>query len=221
MIQILSMAFRDLGRNRRRSFFSSLAVGMGLAMLMLLAGFLNGEMGGALDTAIRLLAEFAGPGGQVAERDLVGLVQRSRKPAPWDLTDAIQDRDLARALRIASRELDDAKDPKGEAIVLFHRIMRQVRTLRATQALLERNARADEAMERLGIKHSFPWEKAQRGAARYRPAELDAFLREALDAETRLKRGHAGPEALVTDLLARLIGGGAGGRAPARRASPR
>ncbi len=54
MIQILSMAFRDLGRNRRRSFFSALAVSMGLAMLMLLAGFLNGEMGGAVDTSIRL-----------------------------------------------------------------------------------------------------------------------------------------------------------------------
>ena len=54
MNQILSMAFRDLGRNRRRSFFSALAVSMGLAMLMLLAGFLNGELGGAVDTAIRL-----------------------------------------------------------------------------------------------------------------------------------------------------------------------
>lgn len=54
MIQILSMAFRDLGRNRRRSFFSALAVAMGLGMLMLLAGFLNGEMGGAVDTAVRL-----------------------------------------------------------------------------------------------------------------------------------------------------------------------
>lgn len=54
MIQILNIAFRDLGRNRRRSFFSALAVAMGLAMLMLLAGFLNGEMGGAVDTAVRL-----------------------------------------------------------------------------------------------------------------------------------------------------------------------
>jgi ABC-type lipoprotein release transport system permease subunit len=54
MIQILKMAFRDLGRNRRRSFFSALAVSIGLAMLMLLAGFLTGEMGGALDATIRL-----------------------------------------------------------------------------------------------------------------------------------------------------------------------
>jgi len=54
MIQILRMAFRDLGRNRRRSFFSALAVSIGLAMLMLLSGFLTGEMGGALDATIRL-----------------------------------------------------------------------------------------------------------------------------------------------------------------------
>jgi ABC-type lipoprotein release transport system permease subunit len=54
MIQLFKMAFRDLGRNRRRSFFSSLAVGLGLALLLLIAGFLNGEMGGAIDTAVRL-----------------------------------------------------------------------------------------------------------------------------------------------------------------------
>ena len=32
MMQLLKMAFRDLGRNRRRTFFSALAVGVGLAM---------------------------------------------------------------------------------------------------------------------------------------------------------------------------------------------
>jgi ABC-type lipoprotein release transport system permease subunit len=54
MIQLLKMAFRNLGRNRRRSFFSALAVGLALAMLLLLASFLNGEIGGAIDSAIRL-----------------------------------------------------------------------------------------------------------------------------------------------------------------------
>jgi ABC-type lipoprotein release transport system permease subunit len=48
------MAFRDLGRNRRRSFFSALAVAMGLAMLLLLAAFVNGEMGSAIDSTIYL-----------------------------------------------------------------------------------------------------------------------------------------------------------------------
>jgi ABC-type lipoprotein release transport system permease subunit len=54
MLQILTMAFRDLGRNRRRSFFSALAVAAGLALLILMASVINGEMGGAIETAIRL-----------------------------------------------------------------------------------------------------------------------------------------------------------------------
>jgi ABC-type lipoprotein release transport system permease subunit len=54
MIQILKMAFRDLGRNRRRSFFSALAVGAGLAMLILMASVIEGEMGSAIESAIKL-----------------------------------------------------------------------------------------------------------------------------------------------------------------------
>jgi ABC-type lipoprotein release transport system permease subunit len=54
MIQLFKMAFRDLGRNRRRSFFSALALGMGLALLLLMAAFIRGEMSGAMDSTIRL-----------------------------------------------------------------------------------------------------------------------------------------------------------------------
>jgi ABC-type lipoprotein release transport system permease subunit len=54
MIQILKMAFRDLGRNRRRSFFSALAVAGGLAMLILMSSVVAGEMGSALESAINL-----------------------------------------------------------------------------------------------------------------------------------------------------------------------
>lgn len=54
MIQILKMAFRDLGRNRRRSFFSALAVGGGLALLILMSSVIEGEMGSALESAIKL-----------------------------------------------------------------------------------------------------------------------------------------------------------------------
>ncbi len=54
MIQTLKMAFRDLGRNRRRSFFSALAVGVGLALLILMSSVIEGEMGGAIENAIKL-----------------------------------------------------------------------------------------------------------------------------------------------------------------------
>ena len=54
MMQIFKMAFRDLGRNRRRSFFSALAVAVGLALLILMASVIAGEMGNAIEGAIQL-----------------------------------------------------------------------------------------------------------------------------------------------------------------------
>ena len=54
MMQLFKMAFRDLGRNRRRTFFSALAVSVGLAILMLLASVVQGEMGSAIEKAILL-----------------------------------------------------------------------------------------------------------------------------------------------------------------------
>lgn len=54
MTQILKMAFRNLGRNKRRTAFSALALGMGLALLILMAAVFEGEMRNALETSIRL-----------------------------------------------------------------------------------------------------------------------------------------------------------------------
>jgi ABC-type lipoprotein release transport system permease subunit len=54
MIQTYKMALRNLGRNRRRSFFSALALGIGLALLLLMAAILNGELQGSMNTSIRL-----------------------------------------------------------------------------------------------------------------------------------------------------------------------
>ena len=54
MMQIFKMAFRDLGRNRRRSFFSALAVAIGLGLLMLMSSVIQGEMGSAIESAIKL-----------------------------------------------------------------------------------------------------------------------------------------------------------------------
>jgi ABC-type lipoprotein release transport system permease subunit len=48
------MAFRDLGRNRRRSFFSALALGMGLALLLLMAAVIEGELRDSMNLTIQL-----------------------------------------------------------------------------------------------------------------------------------------------------------------------
>ncbi len=54
MIQIFKMAFRDLGRNRRRSFFSALALGLGMAILLLMASVFTGELRGSTESSIKL-----------------------------------------------------------------------------------------------------------------------------------------------------------------------
>lgn len=54
MINLLKMAFRDLGRNRRRTFFSAFALGLGLGLLLLMAGVIAWELQYATDSAIRL-----------------------------------------------------------------------------------------------------------------------------------------------------------------------
>lgn len=54
MIQMIKIAYRNLGRNRRRSFFSALGLALGLALLLLMASFIRGEISSALDYTIRL-----------------------------------------------------------------------------------------------------------------------------------------------------------------------
>jgi ABC-type lipoprotein release transport system permease subunit len=48
------MAYRNLGRNRRRSILSALALSMGLALLLFVAAFFKGEMRGSMESTLRL-----------------------------------------------------------------------------------------------------------------------------------------------------------------------
>jgi ABC-type lipoprotein release transport system permease subunit len=54
MTQLFKLAYRNIGRNKIRSLLSCLAVGMGMALLLLMVSVLEGEMTGALQNTIRL-----------------------------------------------------------------------------------------------------------------------------------------------------------------------
>jgi ABC-type lipoprotein release transport system permease subunit len=54
MTTLLKIAFRDLGRNKRRSILTLIAVALGLALLITLNGLIEGEAAGALENSIRL-----------------------------------------------------------------------------------------------------------------------------------------------------------------------
>jgi ABC-type lipoprotein release transport system permease subunit len=52
--RLLAIAYRDLGRNRRRSLLSLMAVGLGLALLIMMNGLIAGVVQDSLQSAIRL-----------------------------------------------------------------------------------------------------------------------------------------------------------------------
>jgi ABC-type lipoprotein release transport system permease subunit len=54
MNQLFKMAFRDLGRNKRRSILSALAVSLATTLLIFMASVVRGEFRGALQNGIRL-----------------------------------------------------------------------------------------------------------------------------------------------------------------------
>jgi ABC-type lipoprotein release transport system permease subunit len=54
MIQLFKMATRDLARNVRRTLLSALALGMGLALLLLMASVIRGEIRDSIEKTIRL-----------------------------------------------------------------------------------------------------------------------------------------------------------------------
>jgi len=54
LLQLLKLAYRNLGRNKTRSLLSALAVGIGMSLLLLMAAVLDGELRGSMDNTIRL-----------------------------------------------------------------------------------------------------------------------------------------------------------------------
>jgi ABC-type lipoprotein release transport system permease subunit len=48
------IAYRDLGRNRRRSLLTLIAVALGLALIILMSGYISGVLDGALQNSIEL-----------------------------------------------------------------------------------------------------------------------------------------------------------------------
>ena len=54
LTKLWTIAYRDLGRNRRRSAFTLIAVGLGLALVIVLSGYIAGILDGSLQNSIEL-----------------------------------------------------------------------------------------------------------------------------------------------------------------------
>ncbi len=203
--------FKDIREAQAKAMAVSAAREVGIALDDSAADALIDMVGmdrGAIDSALRTLAGFVGEGTgpmRVNKDDLAGLVRRTKKHAPWDVDEAIEKRDLRRAVKVAVREIQDSKDQRGRAIGLFFTVVRRVRAIAIAQELVATRTPQTEAMERLGIQWPFMYERIVAATGKYSRSELLNFLKSSLEMEIRMKRAHVGPEAQVVELLTSLM----------------
>ncbi|MGD8969744.1 MAG: ABC transporter permease, partial [Anaerolineae bacterium] len=54
MLKLWRIAIRDLGRNKRRSLLTLIAVGLGLALIVVTSGLIAGSVQGSIENNIRV-----------------------------------------------------------------------------------------------------------------------------------------------------------------------
>lgn len=90
MFQLFKMAFRDLGRNKRRTLLSALAVSVGMGLLLLMSGVLVGEMQGALKNTIQLFSGHLQIRSLAYDENKISLKWEDLIENPQALTDTIK-----------------------------------------------------------------------------------------------------------------------------------
>jgi DNA polymerase-3 subunit delta len=154
-----------------------------------------GRLEGLLDT----LASAYGDGATVSSDDLEPFLGSAGTLAPWDLTDAIDSGDSARALDVLHRLLAGDSHPLV-AMSMLHRHYRQLLRLDGSGV-----TSPEEAAQVLGLRSAFPAKKALAQSRRLGSARTARAIRLLAEADLDL-RGATGlsGEAVLDVLVARL-----------------
>ena len=91
MNYIIKMSLRNLGRNKRRSFFSALAIAIGTALLLFMSATIRGEMRGSLDLTINLRTGHLQIHTEDYKDENMSLKRADMIEAPLDITKRIED----------------------------------------------------------------------------------------------------------------------------------
>ena len=122
-----------------------------------------GRLEGLLDT----LASAYGAGATVAVDDLEPFLGEAGSLAPWDLTDAIDAGDTAKALHVLHRMLGAGDSHPLVVMALLHRHYRQMLRLDGAGV-----TSPEEAAQILGLRSAFPAKKALAQARRLGTARI-------------------------------------------------
>ncbi len=164
---------------------------------------LVGEDLGRLASELEKAALFAGDDRRVTEEVVRALAGESRVRQYWELTQALEEGDRARALSVLDRLLLAGEEPT----VLVARIAEHARDLWRVQAGLAARRDARQIATLLPRRRPpFAVERLMARAEAVRPDGVSAALRRCFEADRRLKSGGGEARALLTALVADLAG---------------
>jgi DNA polymerase-3 subunit delta len=135
-----------------------------------------------LDIETAKLATFAGDADRISAQDVEAVAAASAEATVFELSDAVGERDTAKALRVLRRLLDAGETPLGIQAMLA----RHIRALIGARALSARGMAPDAMAPEIGMA---PWlaRNAVKQASRYSAGELATALRGLAAAEEELK----------------------------------
>ena len=177
------------------------------AATALLSAHLGGDMG-RLEGLLETLASAYGPGSTVSMDDLEPFLGEAGALAPWDLTDAMDAGETAKALSVLHRMLVAGDSHPLVVMTVLHRHYRQILRLDGAGV-----TSADEAAALLGLRSSFPAKKALAQATRLGSVRVARAIRLLAEADLDLRGSTAlAGEAVLEVLVARLSRLGRQGR---------
>jgi DNA polymerase III subunit delta len=177
------------------------------AATALLSAHLGGDMG-RLEGLLETLASAYGPGSIVSMDDLEPFLGEAGALAPWDLTDAVDAGETAKALSVLHRMLVAGDSHPLVVMTILHRHYRQILRLDGAGV-----GSADEAATLLGLRSSFPAKKALAQATRLGSVRVARAIRLLAEADLDLRGSTAlAGEAVLEVLVARLSRQGRQGR---------
>ncbi len=154
-----------------------------------------------LDDAVERLSLYVGPGASIDADAVSECVARIRTADTWALVDAVGARDLGRALRT----LADAYDPRERGLPLLGALAWSVRQLARFQAAIESGASFDDAARRAGAFNPYRARELASKARSIRVKEVERWLLVLAEADIALKSSRRPPDAVLEEMLVRLV----------------
>jgi len=155
-----------------------------------------GEDMGRLEGLLDTLASAYGEGATVSVDDLGPFLGAAGTLAPWDLTDAIDSGETARAVTVLHRMLASGESHPLVVMSVLHRHYRQMLRLDGTGA-----TSAEQAAQMLGLRSAFPAKKALAQSHRLGTARIARAIRLLAQADLDVR----GTTALSGDLVLEVL----------------